>query len=77
MKIFISYSSKDRTLINTLADELEVMGYDVWFDRELTRHGGHKWWTDILEAIRQCAVFLYAASPNMIASEPCLSLIHI
>lgn len=43
--IFISYSSKDRSLVEALVDDLELMFDDVvvWYDRELNRSGGHLW----------------------------------
>jgi hypothetical protein len=71
MRIFISYSSKDRNFVTTLADDLELMEHIVWFDRELNRSGGHRWWALICAEIRKCDVFLYALSPHVLKSEPC------
>jgi hypothetical protein len=52
MKLFISYSSKDRDLITQLADDLDFLDdHEVWFDRELNRRGGQEWWRLILEEI--------------------------
>lgn len=71
--IFISYSSKDRVLIDELAANLELLIDDVvvWYDRELNRSGGHQWWGLILEEIRRCDVFIYALSIHILKSEPC------
>src|SRR5260221_6066491 len=71
MRIFISYSSKERDLITTLAEDLASLGHDVWFDRELTRTGGQKWWETILLNIRQCDLFIFALTPRSLASEAC------
>lgn len=72
-KIFISYSSKNRDLVKQLADDLEFLLYDakVWYDAELLRTGGQLWWDNILAQIRQCDIFIYAASPQILHSEPC------
>lgn len=72
-KIFISYSSKARPLIDQLADDLELLVYDaqIWFDRELNRSGGHQWWSLILKSIRECDLFVYAITPHILSSVPC------
>jgi formylglycine-generating enzyme required for sulfatase activity len=70
--IFISYSSKDRPIVNELAEDLiHLFDHQVWYDRELNRSGGHQWWSLICEQIRQCEIFLYALSPQVLKSEPC------
>jgi len=71
--IFISYSSKDRDLVNELAADIELLldDYAIWFDRELNRSGGHKWWNLICAEIRRCDVFIYALSPQVLKSEAC------
>ncbi|MCC7450847.1 MAG: SUMF1/EgtB/PvdO family nonheme iron enzyme, partial [Anaerolineae bacterium] len=71
MKLFISYSSKDRALVEALADDLDLLDHEVWFDRELNRSGGHQWWKLICEQIRACEGFIYALSPHVLTSVPC------
>jgi peptide/nickel transport system substrate-binding protein len=71
MQIFISYSSKDRELVKGLADDLELLGHEVWFDSELLRTGGQKWWATILTNLRQCDLFIFALTPNSLASDAC------
>jgi len=71
MRIFISYSSKDRDRVTSLADDLQVLGHEVWFDGELTRAGGQKWWSNILDNLRRSDVFIFALTPNSLASDPC------
>lgn len=72
-QIFISYSSKDRAIVEHLADDLEfaLEGWTVWFDRELNRSGGQKWWEVILAELRQTDVVITALSPHIIPSKPC------
>lgn len=69
MRIFISYSSKDRTLVEILADDLSALGHTVWFDQELT--GGHAWWVSILESVRQYDLFIFALTPYALDSHAC------
>jgi hypothetical protein len=68
-KIFISYSRKSRAQVVTLADDLTLLGYSVWFDKELI--GGHNWWEVILENIRFCDVFLFTVASDSLQSTPC------
>ncbi len=67
--IFVSYSSADRDLIKSMAGDLADFGHRVWFDREIS--GGHEWWNDILDQIRQCDLFIFALTPHALASHPC------
>ncbi len=69
MNIFVSYSRKSRIVVETLAIDLEALGYEVWFDRDLA--GGQDWWEEILRSIRRCQLFLYALTPESIESYPC------
>lgn len=68
MQIFISYS-KTREQVDTLVEDLEALGHEVWFDQELI--GGQRWWDSILERIRNCDLFIFALSPASLASHPC------
>ena len=69
MKIFMSYSSKNRPVVATLAQDLQAQGYQVWFDREVP--GGQSWWDTILGQIRACDLFLFALTPLSLDSKPC------
>jgi hypothetical protein len=69
MVIFISYSSKNRDLVDQLADHLTEMGYTVLYDQKIL--AGKAWWDKILEDIRDCTVFIYALSPECVDSYPC------
>jgi formylglycine-generating enzyme required for sulfatase activity len=72
-KVFISYSSKERAVIETLTKGLELAGFTVWYDRELNRSGGQEWWRKICENLEDSTYFIYALSersrPDV--SEPC------
>jgi hypothetical protein len=68
MHIFISYS-KTREVVASLAQDFEALGHSVWFDQELI--GGQDWWDGILENIRACDLFVFALSPQSLASYPC------
>jgi hypothetical protein len=69
LRIFISYSSKNRDLVDVLANDLGAMGHVVWYDRNLI--GAQEWWKAILENIRQCDVFVYALTPESLRSDAC------
>ncbi len=70
-RIFISYSTRNRGLIEDLHEDLGSLGHPVWFDRELQSRGGQSWWDTILEQIRQAELFVFALTPESLASEPC------
>jgi hypothetical protein len=69
-KVFVSYSSRDRNTVQTLVDDLQALGHQVWFDSE-TLKGGQVWWDEILEGIRECDVLLALLTPRYLASLPC------
>ena len=70
LKIFISYSSKNRRIVEKLISDLKAMGHDVWHDTEGIT-GGHKWWAVILKEIRQCELFIPALTTHYFKSVPC------
>ncbi len=70
-RVFISYSTRNRKLVEQLQDDLGSLGHTVWFDRELQSRGGQSWWDAILEQIRQAELFIFALTPESLASEPC------
>src|SRR3954471_14599133 len=69
MNIFISYSNKSRPIVESLAADLEALGYTVWFDSKLA--GGHDWWSEILDGIRRCHLFIFALTPEALESHAC------
>jgi hypothetical protein len=69
MAVFVSYSSRDRALLDGLLVALRRGREQVWLDEELT--GGETWWRTILEQIRGCDLFVVAMSKNMLDSKAC------
>jgi hypothetical protein len=69
MTIFVSYCRKDSTVVKELIRGLESARRGVWVDQAL--HGGDSWWDTILQAIRQCDVFIFALSDESLKSKPC------
>ena len=67
--IFISYSRKNRTLVEKFADDLKAMGHNVWFDVDIS--GGQEWWSAILKKIRECDLFIFALTNHSLNSEAC------
>ena len=68
-KAFVSYSRSTASALDSLVSDLEGLGHDVWADRELT--GGQAWWTQILEQIRECELFIFLLSPDSLESVAC------
>jgi len=67
--IFISYNREDKEKTKALVDDMEKLGHDVWFDQELS--GGQKWWTQILNSIRSCDLFVFVLSVDGLDSAAC------
>ena len=77
MKVFISYSNRNRDLIETLAKDLAsglstislAAQNEVWFDEQLV--GGQDWWNTILDHLIACDIFVFSLSPYSIKSDAC------
>lgn len=68
-QIFICYSRQSQDIVEVLAKDIEDLGRDVWFDKELK--GGQAWWDQILERIRECDIFVFALAPETLDSQAC------
>jgi len=66
--LFISYSRKDREVVDRLAARLEKAGYQVWIDRKGIL-GGVEWRKAIPREIGRAEAFLLMISPNSVASR--------
>lgn len=69
MRVFISYSRHDEGAVRSMVGDLQRAQVQVWLDEDLG--GGDAWWTEILQQIRECTVFLFALSHNSLYSKPC------
>jgi len=69
LRVFVSYDRGNVQSVKTLAEELEALGHQVWFDQDLT--GGHRWWDSILAQIRECGLFVFALTPESLESHAC------
>ena len=69
MRVFLSYSRKDESVVKALARGLEAAHREVWFDHDLV--GGDAWWDSILTNIRDTSVFIFALSDASLHSKPC------
>lgn len=61
--IFISYSTKNSSYANQLAEQLRTQGFDVWIDNAKLRSGDN-WWESIVKALRGCSAFVVVMSPE-------------
>jgi hypothetical protein len=66
--IFLSYSRKDKGIVERLKNRLEAAGHYVWIDIEDIR-GGDQWRRAIAEAIRQADTFVLLLSSNAVKSD--------
>lgn len=66
--VFISYSRRNKELVDRMVDDLEKAGINVWLDREDIK-AGDSWRLQIVEAIDACDAFVLMLSPESAASE--------
>jgi hypothetical protein len=71
VRTFVSYSRRDDRPVVSLIDDLRRARHTSWRDEALG--GGEDWWSEILEQIRLCDVFVFALSNNSVRSRPCLA----
>jgi hypothetical protein len=69
MQLFISYARIDITQVKQLVEILRTGGYEPWFDRELLV--GEEWKVQLQRALTDCDGFVYALTPESVASEWC------
>jgi formylglycine-generating enzyme required for sulfatase activity len=67
MKIFLSYSSKDRLLVEPIYLALRAEGYAVFFDRA-NLPAGDEYDVRIRQAIEDADLFMFLVSPDSLAS---------
>src|SRR5262249_61965408 len=67
--VFVSYTRRSGDVVKTLVSDLEALGHTVWFDQDLS--GGHAWWSQILQKIRECEVFALVLDAESLDSTAC------
>jgi hypothetical protein len=68
--VFISYSRKDKTFVQQLADRFLKAGRDPWVDWEDIRKG-EDWWQSIQRGIEASDTFVFVISPDSVLSSVC------
>ncbi|MCD4686647.1 MAG: SUMF1/EgtB/PvdO family nonheme iron enzyme [Anaerolineae bacterium] len=67
-RIFVSYSRQDRTFAQSIVNDLERIGADVWIDYNDIRPG-HPWPKEVKDALGICGLMLLILSPKSMDSE--------
>ena len=76
-QLFISYCSKNKQIVLSIADELQKLKYDVWIDRDLVP--GIHLYTEIANGLNNSHIFICFISKDYCKSACCLkelSLAH-
>jgi len=60
--IFVSYSRKDSRIVYPLIEQLQGVGYRIWYDTGISK--GSKWANVIKDKLRHCSIFLIFMSQN-------------
>jgi predicted outer membrane repeat protein len=66
--VFLSYSSKNRTIVERLEQDLSRSDIPTWRDKSYIQ-AGNDWEVEIREAIRRSFALLYLATPDARASK--------
>src|SRR5579864_166205 len=67
-KCFVSYSSSDRILAETLVNSLRMDHFEIWIDIEGIS-GGTQWEQEITRALQTAEVCLVILTPDAIQSD--------
>jgi len=65
---FLSYTSADRARVRAIVDRLQAAGINVWMD-ERNISGATIYGTEIVDGIRNCAVFIVVCSAASLRSR--------
>ncbi len=68
--VFISYSRRDKTFVQTLHAALKARNRDTWIDWEGIPLGTD-WWLEIAAGIEAADTFLFVITPDSLASAVC------
>ena len=70
VRVFISYSRRDKDFVRKLHEGLVVNGFETWVDWEGIPLG-IDWWQEIVEGIQSCDNFVFVISPDSVTSNVC------
>ena len=70
MRLFVSYARVDKEQVEEIVAILRDGGHQPWFDRGLLP--GRDWQAELAGEIAACDAFVYALSPESVASTWCL-----
>jgi len=74
--VFISYSRRNKEIIQSFFEKLEQRGKNAWVDWEDIPFSTN-WWKEIQDGIDNALVFLFVVSPDSLKSEVCnMELAH-
>ena len=76
VRVFISYSRRDKEFVRKLHDGLVANGFETWVDWEGIPLGTD-WWQEIVEGIQGCDNFLFVISPESVSSKVCADEIQV
>ncbi len=76
VRVFVSYSRRDKEFVRKLNDGLVANGFETWVDWEGIPLGTD-WWQEIVEGIQGCDNFLFVITPDSVASKVCGDEIQI
>ena len=68
MKVFLSYSHKDKEIVRKIADDLQREGVSVWFDENVIKPG-ESWAEKLSEAVAKADAVIVVISRNTAASQ--------
>ena len=68
--LFVSYCHKNKSIVHKIADELHLLKYELWIDKNL--FGGNKLYTEIEKGIRASHVFICFISKDYCESDNCV-----
>lgn len=68
VKVFVSHFRRDEVAVRSMVRDLQHAGFPVWLE---DLGGSYAWWTQIIEQIRECTVFLFALSDSSLNAIPC------
>jgi tetratricopeptide (TPR) repeat protein len=65
--VFISYSHKDSTLVQSQMEWMTKNGFNIWFDAGIPL--GSNWVEEIVKALENCSVFIVFITKNSLRSK--------